>query len=94
MNVLKALAFSTLLFGATHLAYADHHEGHHGHDGYQHSWQDADANKDGVISKDEFMAKHQQRAERMFSKLDANKDGKVDQAEREAMNKKCDHPAK
>lgn len=94
MNALKALVFSTLAFGVTHLAYADHHEGQHPHGGYQHSWQDADANKDGIISKDEFMAKHQQRAEQMFLKLDTNKDGKVDKAEREAMNKKCNHPAK
>ena len=35
--------------------------------------------------------KHQERAEKMFSKLDENKDGKVDQAERDAMRKKCGH---
>lgn len=91
MKFTLLLTISALVFGLAQTAFADHHDDKHGHDGYQHSWQDADANKDGVISKDEFMKKHQERAEKMFSKLDENKDGKVDQAERDAMRKKCAH---
>ena len=94
MKSFKILVLSILVLATTPLAYADQHEGEHVHGAYHHSWQDADANKDGVISKDEFMARHQQRAEKMFSKLDSNKDGKVDQAEREAMDRKCERHTK
>src|SRR3546814_17558355 len=41
----------------------------------------ADANKDGVITKAEFQAKPLQ----MFAKMDTNQDGTVTKAEREAM---------
>jgi hypothetical protein len=37
----------------------------------------ADANKDGQVSKAEFMSKH----EAMFNKADANKDGMLDAKE-------------
>lgn len=95
MKSFKILAISSLLLGLAHTAYADHQDGHHDHTGaHAHSWQDADANKDGVVTKEEFMAKHQQRAEKMFSKLDANNDGKVDEAERKAMHDKCERHAK
>lgn len=95
MKTLQILAISSLLLGLSQAAYANHHEMNHDHAGDKmHSWQDADKNKDGVVSKDEFMAKHQARAEKMFSKMDANKDGKIDDAERKAMHEKCDHHAK
>jgi len=95
MKTLPILAISSLLLGLVQTAYADHHEMNDDHAGAQmHSWQDADANKDGVISKEEFMAKHQKQAEKMFSKLDANKDGKVDEAERKSMHDKCERHAK
>ena len=95
MKTLQILAISSLLLGLSQTANADHHEMNHDHAGkHAHSWLDADANKDGVVSKDEFMAKHQQRAEKMFTKMDANKDGKIDDAERKAMQEKCDHHPK
>lgn len=95
MKTLQILAISSLLLGLSQTANADHHEMGDNHAGaHEHSWQDADANKDGVVSKDEFMAKHQQRAEKMFSKMDANKDGKVDEAERKAMHDKCERHTK
>jgi hypothetical protein len=95
MKTLQILAISSLLLGLTQTAYAAHDSAHHDAMGsHQHSWQDADSNNDGVISKDEFMAKHQQRAEKMFTKLDANKDDKVDAAERKTMRDKCEHHSK
>lgn len=95
MKTLQILAISSLLLGLSQTASANHHEMNHDHPGDKmHSWQDADANKDGVVSKDEFMAKHQARAEKMFSKMDENKDGKIDDAERKAMHEKCDRHAK
>ncbi|MBK7299601.1 MAG: EF-hand domain-containing protein [Moraxellaceae bacterium] len=43
---------------------------------------DADTNKDGKISKAEFMAKH----EAMFTVADTNKDGMLDDKEHQAMH--------
>ncbi len=96
MKTLQILAISSLLLGLAQTANADHHEtGDHHHAGaHAHSWMDADKNKDGVVSKEEFMTKHQEGAEKMFSKLDANNDGKVDDAEQKAMHEKCDRHAK
>ncbi len=96
MKTLHIITISSLLLGLSQIANADHHEGgHHDHvAAHKHSWMDADTNKDGVVSKDEFMAKHQERAEKMFSKLDANNDGKVDEAEKKAMHAKCDRHSK
>ena len=42
--------------------------------------------KDGAISRDEFMAGHQARADKMFAKMDANNDGTIDATERKAMH--------
>ena len=94
MKLIKILMMSSLLFGLTQYAYAEHHEMQHDKEAHGHSWKAADTNKDGVVSKDEFMVKHQARAEKMFAKLDTNKDGKVDDAEMKAMHEKCDHPKK
>jgi Ca2+-binding EF-hand superfamily protein len=95
MKTLQILAISSLLLGLSQAANADHHEMNHDHAGkHAHGWQDADTNKDGVVTKDEFLVKHQQRAEKKFAKMDTNKDGKLDEAERKAMHAKCDHHAK
>ncbi len=95
MKTLQILAISSLLLGLAQTASAAHDGTDHDTMGsHHHSWQDADTNKDGVISKDEFMAKHQERAEKMFTKLDTNKDGKVDAAERKTMRDKCEHHPK
>lgn len=83
MKISQVLMAFTLALGLVQMAYADHHEmgempaRHHG-------LQDADANKDGAISRDEFTEAHKVRSEKMFEQLDANHDGKIDQAEREA----------
>ncbi len=55
-------------------------------------FKEADKDGDGVISKEEFTANSQARAEKKFAEIDANKDGKVTKEEgqthREAMKKK------
>ncbi len=94
MKSLKLLVISSLVFGLAQTAYADHHEGAHDKATHGHSWKDADTNKDGAVSKEEFMVKQQARAEKKFAKLDANNDGKVDEAEIKAMHQKCDHHKK
>ena len=49
-----------------------------------HGMMNADTNKDGKISHDEFMAASQKRAEEHFNRMDTNNDGFIDQAERKA----------
>jgi hypothetical protein len=44
----------------------------------------ADANNDGAISREEFVA----QATRRFERLDLNRDGKIDQAEREQIRQR------
>jgi Ca2+-binding EF-hand superfamily protein len=80
MKITQVLLTTTLLFGLTQAAYANHHGVEDGKQGCHK----ADTNNDGAISRDEFMAKHQARAEKMFTKLDTNKDGKIDADERKA----------
>lgn len=87
MKITHVLLAGTLAFGLANIAYANHHTG----DEAKHSCGNADANKDGVISKDEFMAQHQARAEKMFTKLDTNKDGKIDDAEQKAAHSATGH---
>lgn len=53
---------------------------HHGHQ-CPHKMSSADQNKDGKISKEEFIKHH----EAMFDKKDANKDGFLDDAEMHSM---------
>ncbi|PKO47650.1 MAG: calcium-binding domain-containing protein [Betaproteobacteria bacterium HGW-Betaproteobacteria-22] len=84
-NVLMAL---TVVFGISQLAYADHHGEDCKHHAKQQGLAWADANQDGVVSKDEFTEAHKARSEKMFEKLDANKDGKIDEAERNAAKAK------
>ncbi|PSJ17230.1 calcium-binding protein [Nitrosomonas supralitoralis] len=54
----------------------------HGHK-CEHKMSSVDSNKDGKISKEEFMKHH----EAMFEKNDANKDGFLDETERRDMMK-------
>jgi hypothetical protein len=78
-----------LALGLSQLAFANHDGADGKHcERMKHDMMDADTNKDGVISKDEFMAAHQARADKMFTMMDANHDGKIDQAERNAMKGK------
>ncbi len=55
----------------------------HGHK-CEHKMSSVDTNKDGKISKEEFMKHH----EAMFDKKDTNKDGFLDETERRSMMKK------
>jgi hypothetical protein len=92
MKVLHIVAATALALGLAQAAYANHDGKEGGHCDRKHAMQDADANKDGVISRDEFMSEHQKMADEMFTKMDTNKDGKIDQAERDAMKAKMkDH---
>lgn len=89
MKILQIAAIATLTLGLTQLAYAKHDGADGQHCAHKrHGMQDSDTNKDGVISRDEFMSSRQARAEQHFAKLDTNKDGKIEQAERDAMKAK------
>lgn len=46
-----------------------------------HRW---DANKDGIVSKAEFLAGATKQAETAFAKMDTNKDGNISKEERTA----------
>lgn len=88
MKIIHIITAAALALGLSQLAYANHHEGADGKacTHKKHGMmQDADTNKDGAISRDEFMSSHQARAEKHFAKMDANNDGKIDQAEKDAM---------
>lgn len=56
------------------------HKAHHG--------LTADANQDGKVSYEEFRATGEQRMEKHFKRMDANGDGFIDQAEKQAMKDK------
>ncbi len=89
MKITHIVTATALALGLAQLAYANHHGGDgKSCDRKHHGMQDADTNKDGAISRDEFMSSHQAMADKMFAKMDANKDGKIDQAERDAMKAK------
>ncbi len=88
MKILQIGAMVFLALGLTQTAYANHYGKDDMHCDRQHVMEDSDTNKDGAISHDEFTAAHQKMADEMFAKLDANKDGKIDQAERDAMKVK------
>ncbi len=59
---------------------SDDRHSHHGHQ-CGHMMSSVDQNKDGKISKEEFMKHH----EAMFDKKDANKDGVLDTTEMHCM---------
>jgi hypothetical protein len=88
MKILQIAVAAALALGLTQMAYANHDSKDGMHSDHMHAMQDADTNKDGVISHDEFTAAHQKMADEMFAKMDTNKDGKIDQAERDAMKEK------
>jgi hypothetical protein len=89
MKILQLVAVMTLALGlTTQIAYANHDGKDGKHCDRKHAMEDADSNKDGAVSHDEFNAQHQKMADEMFTKMDANKDGKIDQAERDAMHSK------
>ena len=88
MKVIQLVTVVALALGLSQMAYANHEGADGKHCDRKHTMQDADANKDGAVSHDEFTAAHQKMADEMFAKMDANNDGKIDQAERQAMKGK------
>lgn len=94
MNILKLAVTVALTLGLAQVAYANHDGTDGKHCDRKHAMQDADTNKDGAISHDEFTSAHQKRADEMFTKMDTNKDGKIDQAERDAMHDKMGNHCK
>lgn len=87
MKTTHWLFTSSLLLGLSHVAYANHHM----EDASANHCDHPDRNKDGVISREEFMMKHQARAEKMFKRLDTNQDGKIDANERKAAHQAMEH---
>ena len=77
-----ALLAATLGILVSAQVYADDTMPKHPHMGP--CMMDADTNKDGKISHDEFMAASQKRSEEMFKRMDTNGDGVIDQTERQA----------
>ena len=78
--LLSAIAISALSIGAN-AAMAEHHEGGD-HKGKMMERIDTDG--DGVISKAEFMAKHEEK----FAKMDSDGDGNLTKDEMEAAKAK------
>ena len=66
-------------------AYA-HNE--HTQDRMREAFEQADTNKDGKISYEEFRIAHEKRGEEMFKKIDTNGDGFIDEAERKDFHEK------
>ncbi|NOU25186.1 MAG: EF-hand domain-containing protein [Methylotenera sp.] len=85
MKFTHLVTMAALALGLSQLAYANHDVADGKHCEHKHGVHDADTNKDGAISHDEFNAAHQAQADKMFTTMDANKDGKIDQAERDAI---------
>ena len=57
------------------------HHGHHERGGHGERLAAADANADGAITREEFMA----RPSQMFDRLDADRNGVISQSERDAV---------
>jgi hypothetical protein len=70
------------------IAYANHEMGH------GEMFKEADTNKDGKVSMDEFKAQHEARMNEMFKKMDANGDGFIDETERKAGHEKMEKNCK
>jgi EF-hand domain pair len=61
-----------------------HHGGPHGgHGGPGRFFDEADANKDGFLTKDEMKAAQDKKLDQMFTNVDKNKDGKLSKEELE-----------
>lgn len=81
------LASALIAFGGIAApAMADHHmdKKHHKGEGLKQ----ADTNEDGVISKAEFLAHSQEKAENWFAKIDTDGDGVITKEEGEAGREK------
>lgn len=67
--------------------YADDHAQKADGQKSERGWS-SDANQDGKVSYEEFRAASEQRMEKHFKRMDANGDGFIDQAEKQAMKDK------
>jgi EF hand len=79
----KLLIAATLLL-CTSLAQANHHEGGEGCKNMEKmdfSMKSMDADKDGIVSKDEYVKSAQGDTDKDFKHIDANSDGKLDAKE-------------
>lgn len=85
-KTLIALLTSSVFAMASFSALADHHEGHKMES--EKMEMEADANKDGKISFDEFKAAREKHMEDHFKRRDTNGDGFIDQSEKAAARDK------
>lgn len=82
LSLLVALAASTALATDAKPPVPGKEGPHHGMG--HHMFKEVDANKDGIISKEEWNA----NGEKMFNKLDTNHDGKISKEEIKAHHEK------
>lgn len=76
-----SVLLATILIFTSNMAAADHHEGCKNMKNMDFSMKSMDADKDGMISKDEYAAANQAGADEKFKHIDANNDGKLDAKE-------------
>ena len=89
MNKTALLFVLTCSIGLSQLAYANHHEEGKSMDGAKcegmshgnFSISGLDVNKDGDITKSEYLDADKSNSEKVFKHIDANGDGKLDQSE-------------
>jgi hypothetical protein len=77
-----AMLMSAVLASVSFTSFANHHEGGN-HESEKHE-MDADANKDGKISFEEFKAAREKHMEEHFKRRDTNHDGFIDESEKAA----------
>lgn len=76
----KLLMLTIAVFAlSTPMALADNHDGKHKEKGDIFAKQDVDGN--GIVTRDEFMKMHEERANAMFSKIDEDGNGEISKAE-------------
>jgi len=78
-RILLSLTAALLLAGAAHAQPAPGREP-----------PNPDTDRDGKVTLAEFKASHTERQTRMFARMDANKDGKITQAEADSVGKRAE----
>ncbi len=73
-----ALAFASTLFGIAHAENAENRSFKHDKPKFERFERDGD----GIVTRDEFLARAAKRAEMMFRKLDTNDDGVLTKADK------------
>jgi Ca2+-binding EF-hand superfamily protein len=73
--------FAAVSMLASNIAAANHHEGCKNMKNMDFSMKSMDADKDGLISKDEYATANQTETNEKFKHIDANNDGKLDAKE-------------